>query len=218
MTANAINQQQEEYARTFTSLRTELAPEGILEETFADEIAAATWRLRRFRLIEDSFCKNENLNLDPAVDEQTEKQQKSVDRARAQSHLILRRSIAELKKLQTQRAILSNLDACDIPPLADCKQAISTIKLDQSDNSQSTSRSSREMSMADFEALLGLSDAQLRIPANPMPAPAPAPVPASSFCKPATPAPAGQPNVASRARLNLKSPARNLFPASNLTR
>ena len=38
------------------------------------------------------------------MDERTEKQQKSVDRARAQSHLILRRSLAELKKLQKGRA------------------------------------------------------------------------------------------------------------------
>ena len=37
------------------------------------------------------------------MDERTEKQQKSVDRARAQSHNILRRSIAELRKLQKQR-------------------------------------------------------------------------------------------------------------------
>ena len=34
------------------------------------------------------------------IDERTEKQQKSVDRARAQSHLILRRSLDELRKLQ----------------------------------------------------------------------------------------------------------------------
>jgi uncharacterized protein YchJ len=37
------------------------------------------------------------------VDEDLEKQQKSVDRARAQSHNILRRSIAEVRKMQTER-------------------------------------------------------------------------------------------------------------------
>jgi hypothetical protein len=37
------------------------------------------------------------------IDERTEKQQKSVDRARAQSHLILRRSLAELQKLRKGR-------------------------------------------------------------------------------------------------------------------
>jgi hypothetical protein len=39
------------------------------------------------------------------MDERTEKQQKSVDRARAQSLLILRRSPAELRKLQEGRTI-----------------------------------------------------------------------------------------------------------------
>jgi hypothetical protein len=43
------------------------------------------------------------------IDERTEKQQKSVDRARAQSHLILRRSLAELRSLQKNRTIQEQL-------------------------------------------------------------------------------------------------------------
>jgi hypothetical protein len=63
----------------------------------------AAWRLRRCRLVEETFSSIEDLDLDPMIDERTEKQQKSVDRARAQSHLILRRSLAELRKLQKGR-------------------------------------------------------------------------------------------------------------------
>ncbi len=63
----------------------------------------ATWRLRRCRLVEEAFSTIEDLDFDPMMDERTEKQQRSVDRARAQSHYILRRSIAELNKLQTDR-------------------------------------------------------------------------------------------------------------------
>jgi hypothetical protein len=88
------------YARTLTSLMSELTPENSVEETFAIEIMGATWRLRRCRLVEEAFGDIEDLDFDPMVDERTEKQQKSVDRARAQSHLILRRSLAELRKLQ----------------------------------------------------------------------------------------------------------------------
>jgi hypothetical protein len=65
----------------------------------------ATWRLRRCRLVEEAFGLIEDLNFDPMMDERTEKQQKSVDRARAQSHLILRRSLAELCKLQSLRQL-----------------------------------------------------------------------------------------------------------------
>ena len=45
------------------------------------------------------------------VDDLTEKEQKSVDRARAQSHNILRRSISELRKLQTERAKVHEEDS-----------------------------------------------------------------------------------------------------------
>ena len=95
--------EEEEYAQTLMNLMDELTPEGILEQTFATEIMGATWRLRRCRLIEEAFGAVEELDFDPMTDERTEKQQRSVDRARAQSHLILRRCIAELRKLQDAR-------------------------------------------------------------------------------------------------------------------
>jgi len=95
--------EEEEHTDILTSLMSELDPEGVSEEVFAIEIVGATWRLRRCRLIEEAFGRVENLDLDPMIDERTEKQQKSVDRARAQSHLILRRSLAELRKLQKGR-------------------------------------------------------------------------------------------------------------------
>jgi hypothetical protein len=92
--------EEEEYTDTLTSLMSELAPNNSVEQTFATEIMGATWRLRRCRLVEEAFGDIEDLDYDPMVDERTEKQQKSVDRARAQSHLILRRSLDELRKLQ----------------------------------------------------------------------------------------------------------------------
>jgi hypothetical protein len=95
--------EEDEYARTVKSLWSELSPDGTLEEVFTTEIVGATWRLRRCRLVEEAFGAIDDLDFDPMMDERTEKQQRSVDRARAQSHLILRRSIAELTKLQKIR-------------------------------------------------------------------------------------------------------------------
>ena len=95
--------EEDEYARTVKSLWSELSPDGTLEEVFTTEIIGAAWRLRRCRLVEEAFGAIEDLDFDPMMDERTEKQQRSVDRARAQSHLILRRSIAELTKLQKIR-------------------------------------------------------------------------------------------------------------------
>ena len=95
--------EEDEYARTVKSLWSELSPDGTLEEVFTTEIIGATWRLRRCRLVEEAFGAINDLDFDPMMDERTEKHQRSVDRARAQSHLILRRSIAELTKLQKIR-------------------------------------------------------------------------------------------------------------------
>ena len=97
--------EEEEYAQTLIKLMDELTPEGNVEQTFATEIMGATWRLRRCRLVEEAFSYIEDLDFDPMTDERTEKQQKSVDRARAQSHLILRRSLDELRKLQSCRQL-----------------------------------------------------------------------------------------------------------------
>src|ERR1700678_3216393 len=93
-------EEEEEYAQTLIKLMDELTPENSVEQTFATEIMGATWRLRRCRLVEENFSSIADLNFDPMIDERTEKHQKSVDRARAQSHLILRRSLDELRKLQ----------------------------------------------------------------------------------------------------------------------
>jgi hypothetical protein len=102
-------EEEEEYAQTLIKLMDELTPENSVEQTFATEIMGATWRLRRCRLVEENFSSIGDLNFDPMIDERTEQQQKSVDRARAQSHLVLRRSLDELRKLQKGRTILEQL-------------------------------------------------------------------------------------------------------------
>ena len=74
-------EEEEEYSQTLIKLMDELTPENSVEQTFATEIVGATWRLRRCRLVEEAFGLIEDLNVDPMIDERTEKQQKSVDRA-----------------------------------------------------------------------------------------------------------------------------------------
>jgi hypothetical protein len=131
----------EEYARTLNTLMDELTPEGTLEQTFALEIMGATWRLRRCRLVEDAFSSIDNLNFDAMTDERTEKQQKILDRARAQSHLVIRRSIAELRKLQTSRTIRQKRKDDEIPALTDMKQVAIVLKTqNQADNKKSGPR------------------------------------------------------------------------------
>ncbi len=84
----------EEHAQTFSELMAELAPGSILEQTFATEIMGAHWRLRRCGILEFDLARS----ADPQI-----AIEQSIDRARTQSHNILRRSLAELRKLQTER-------------------------------------------------------------------------------------------------------------------
>src|ERR1700722_9283643 len=77
------------------SLRAELAPVGILENTLFDEIRRATWRLRRCGLVEALLAASDAEDLS--------KTQFEVDRARNQAHRLLYKCTAELRKLQTDR-------------------------------------------------------------------------------------------------------------------
>src|SRR6266851_3610080 len=98
-----LESEHEEYAKALSGLWTQFHPEGILEETFTLEIMSANWRLRRCRLLE----------VTPGAEH------KSIERARAQSHSILRRSLAELRKLQTARDIRLEVGGDHLPGLAD---------------------------------------------------------------------------------------------------
>jgi len=133
--------EEEEYAQSLIRLMDELTPDGELETIFATEIMGATWRLRRCRLVEEAFGMVDDLDFDPMMDERTEKQQKSVDRARAQSHLVLRRSIAELAKLQKARYL--------------CEQSQNKPQSAPGPAPASTS------TPAGFDALMALADKQL---------------------------------------------------------
>jgi SEC-C motif-containing protein len=124
-------EEEEEYAQTLIKLMDELTPGNTVEQTFATEIMGATWRLRRCRLVEENFSYMEDLKFDPMIDERTEKQQKSVDRARAQSHLILRRSLDELRKLQKGRTLQEQPTPDAAPANMDALMALSEQQLAQ---------------------------------------------------------------------------------------
>ena len=93
------------YAELDDSLRLDLAPSGILEHNLVDEIRRAMWRLRRCGQVEESFIATLDADAqpDPMQNEPAAKLQASVDRARAQSHRLLHKCTAELRRLQTDR-------------------------------------------------------------------------------------------------------------------
>jgi len=180
--------EEEEYAQSLIRMMDELTPDGELEQTFATEIMGATWRLRRCRLVEEAFGMVDDLDFDPMMDERTEKQQKSVDRARAQSHLILRRSIAELAKLQKARFLCDQSQNNSQPAPGPAPASTST--------------------PAGFDALMALADKQLaqRYRESGL----------SSFCNPAPGAPAEDSSFCKTAAQPVAQP-KTTVPAPKLT-
>ena len=181
----------EEYAQTFTALMAEIAPDGIIEQTFATEIMGATWRLRRCGILEFDLARA----ADPAPDAQ-DAIQKSIDRARAQSHNILRRSLTELRKLQTERhARILQMPGGPVPTdlgLTDTRQAVNSAA--QSAQTIDAKRAAIEAAIEEqwrsteeeFNAFLDQGSSFCK-PAPTSPA-TPAKPTASSFCNPpATP-------------------------------
>jgi SEC-C motif len=186
-------EEEEEYAQTLIKLMDELTPGNSVEQTFATEIMGATWRLRRCRLVEENFGFIEDLNFDPMIDERTEKQQKSVDRARAQSHLILRRSLDELRKLQKGRTIKEQIaDQFPTPkpgPTSDAAPA----------------GMAALMNLAESQIAQRFRETGLDSFCNPA---APAAPTATSFCNPATTRPAVNKNIPRNAPCPCKSGAK----------
>src|SRR6266700_4561702 len=125
--------EEEEYAGILTSIMAELSPEGTLEETFCTQIMSAKWRLRRCGMVEFDLAE---FDLDPMADEKTERIQRSVDRARTQSLSNFRRSLADLRKLQTERVIHTAIEAEDIPCLTDIKHVFNTMKMHDKENAK----------------------------------------------------------------------------------
>ncbi len=100
--------EEEDYATAKADLTEALAPSGTLECKLVDEIHRATWRLDRCGQVEASFvptlmASGSGPIPDPMQIDATAKLQLSVDRARSQSHRLLHKCTAELRKLQTER-------------------------------------------------------------------------------------------------------------------
>ena len=193
----------EDYTKICTSLWTELTPEGTVEEFLTSELMSATWRLRRCRMVEEDLAEITILDpdqKDPMQNPETEKLQKSVDRARAQSHSIFHRCLAALRKVQTERGIRSQAFTDSGPPeglgLMDFLQVSKVKPFDPGPASPQPAPTEPAAPDAGMDALMALAEKQLAqrfreqglAGFTGVPAPPPTPAPVASNCKPAAPA------------------------------
>jgi hypothetical protein len=150
--------EEDEFAQQHTALMIELSPEGVLEEVLASEIMTAAWRLRRCGIVEAKFADA------PEADEKT---QRAVDRARAHSHNIIHRSSAELRRLQTERAIRAQLGTTTATPgLADTlaiHRALNSAPAieDAPESEPANAKPGEPITMKTLEALMAQADKQL---------------------------------------------------------
>jgi len=94
--ANFVRPEEQDIFNEFESgYLAELAPVTSLEQTLAREIIHAAWRLRRCASLE--VAPPENL-----TDEELDRLQTSIDRARAAAQRTFHRSLKELRRLQTE--------------------------------------------------------------------------------------------------------------------
>jgi len=198
----------EQYTKICTSFWSELTPEGTAEEFLATELISSAWRLRRCRMVEEDLAGI--TILDPMQNPETEKQQKSVDRARAQSHSIFHRCLNALRKVQTERGIRNQFFPESGPPeglgLMDILQVSKVKPFDQttqpgpaSPEPAPTEPAAADDGMDDgMDALMALAEKQLSqrfreegLASVPTPVPV---TPMGSNCKPAATVPAPTPN------------------------
>ena len=111
------------YKDFFDTMFQELSPAGLLENTLANQIAGAAWRLRRCDLADSDIASH--TPLEPLLDTMNEKQIRSIERARAAAQSTLHRSLNQLRKIQTERIARSEIDwgKLGFPPLADTAKA-----------------------------------------------------------------------------------------------
>jgi hypothetical protein len=95
--ANFVRPEEQDIFNEFESgYLAELAPDSSLEQTLAREIIHAAWRLRR--------CANlEVAPPDNLTDEELDRLQISIDRARSAAQRTFHRSLKELRRLQAER-------------------------------------------------------------------------------------------------------------------
>jgi hypothetical protein len=102
---NFVRPEEESIWRDFNaSFFHDFAPVGTAEVFLTTEIVRAAWRIRRCNNVEAGLINRlSDPTLDPMEDPATMETQNAIDRARTQAEQSFARSIAELRRIQTER-------------------------------------------------------------------------------------------------------------------
>ena len=111
----------EEFEAMLADFQSDVAPQGVIQQTLFDELVSAAWNLRRIRRMETELCAGAATYLDLLDDDQVQTKLDRLARHKSRIERTFHRSLKELKALQTSRAIAALMprDLCETaPPLA----------------------------------------------------------------------------------------------------
>ena len=101
--------QEPEYQFLVESLTAELAADTTVEQTLLAEIISAAWKLRRCAKAEAALTEQFPDDFLLTEDPDATRRQASIDRARSRAHGIYTRSLAEFRRLQTNRLVQTGM-------------------------------------------------------------------------------------------------------------
>jgi len=111
----------EEFDAMLADFHSDVAPQGVIQQTLFDELVSAAWNLRRIRRMETEFCAGAASYLDLLDNGHTQTKLDRLARHKSRIERTFHRSLKELKALQTNQAIgafMPSGPAETAPPLA----------------------------------------------------------------------------------------------------
>jgi len=103
----------EEFDEMLADFQSDVAPQGVIQQTLFDELVSAAWNLRRIRRMETELCAGAATYLDLLNDDRIQTKLDRLARHKSRIERTFHRSLKELKALQTTQAI-GALMLCDI--------------------------------------------------------------------------------------------------------
>jgi len=111
----------EEFDALLADFQSDVAPQGVIQQTLFDELVSAAWNLRRIRRMEAELCAGAPSYLDLLDNDHTQTKLDRLARHKSRIERTFHRTLKELKALQTNQAVgafMPSTFAETAPPLA----------------------------------------------------------------------------------------------------
>ncbi len=111
----------EEFDAMLADFQSDVAPQGVIQQTLFDELVSAAWNLRRIRRMETELCAGAPSYLDLLDNDHIQTKLDRLARHKSRIERTFYRSLKELKAMQTNQAVGAFIPSTFVetsPPLA----------------------------------------------------------------------------------------------------